>query len=105
MDDSTGNFFQRHIEVRLEAEKLIGKRAWALLSSYGRLMGGPHTGMYVSGVPFAVQLDLVHRLTRGETVSVHLMHRHVSGTYESSALRWSQAGGLVMVFRDREENA
>jgi hypothetical protein len=36
---------------------------------------------------------------------VHLMHRHVSGTYESSALRWSQAGGLVMVFRDREEKA
>ena len=105
MDDSASNEFQRHIEVRLEAEGLIGKRACALLCSYGRLMGGPHTGLYVSGVPFAVQLDLVQRLKRGETVSVHLMHRHVSGNYESSALRWSQSSGLVMVFRDRDEEA
>lgn len=96
---------QRRIEVRLEAEGLIGKRAWALLSSYGRLMDGPHSGQYVSGVPYAVQLDLVHRLSRGETVSVHLMHRHVSGTYESSELRWSLDGGFVMAFRDREEKA
>jgi hypothetical protein len=105
MDDSAFNEFQRYIEVRLEAEGLIGKRAWALLSSYGRLMGGPHTGLYVSGVPFVVQLDIVRRLVRGEAVPVHLMHRHRSGHYESSWLRWSQGVGFVMLFRDREEKA
>lgn len=105
MDDPTVNPFLRQIEVGREAEGLIGVRAWALLCSYGRLMDGPHSGSYVSGVPFAVQLDLVHRLTRGETVSVHLMHRHVSGNYESSSLRWLQKGDLVMVFHDREEKA
>jgi hypothetical protein len=105
MDNPPDNYFQRHMEVRREAEGLIGKRAWALLSSYGRLMGGRHSGLYVSGVPFAVQLDLVHRLSRGETVSVHLMHRHVSGNYESSMLRWSQSDGLVMAFEDRDEKA
>ena len=105
MNDSAFNEFQRHIAVRLEAEGLIGKRPWALLSTYGRLMGGPHGGLYVSGIPYADQLDLVHRLSRGETVSVHLMHRHKSGNYESSSLRWSQSGGLVMVFNDRDEEA
>lgn len=105
MDYSPDKDFQRHIEVRREAEELIGERAWALLSSYGRLMDGPYTGLYVSGVPYAVQLDIVQRLSLGETVCVHLMHRHVSGDYESSALRWSQSSGLVMVFRDRDEEA
>ena len=105
MDTSAFNEFQRYIEVRREVEGLIGARAWALLCSYGRLMDGPHTGLYVSGVPYAVQLDIVKRLVRGETVPVHLMHRHVSGNHESSCLRWSQGGGFVMVFSDREEKA
>lgn len=105
MNDQTVNALRRQIEVRQEAESLIGERAWALLSCYGRLMDGPHAGSYVSGVPFALQLDLVHRLTRGETVCVHLMHRHQSGHYEASSLRWSPGAGLVMGFRDREEEA
>lgn len=96
---------KRYAEVRLEAERLIGRRAWAMVSFYGRLMDGAYTGRYVSGVPFAVQLDIVLRLTRGETLPVHLMHRHVSGNHESSSLRWSREGGLVMTFLDREENA
>lgn len=99
------NYLRRRIEVGLEAERLIGKRAWAMVSTYGRLVDGPYTGLYVSGVPLAVQLDLVRRLRLGETVSVHLMHRHVSGHYEPSALRWSESGGLVMAFEDRDEMA
>jgi hypothetical protein len=99
---STDDYFQRRLEVKLEAERLIGKQGWPLLSRYGRIMKGSHSGSYVSGVPFAVQLNLVHRLSRGETVPVHLMHRHRAGD-DSSWLRWSQGDGFVMVFQDREE--
>lgn len=105
MDDSASHEFQRYINVRREVEGLIGERAWALISSYGRFMDGPRSGLYVSGVASAVQLEIVQALARGELVPVHLMHRHVSGNNESSALRWSRSGGLVMVFEDRDEKA
>lgn len=105
MDLLTDKELQRHVEVGRKAEGLLGKRAWALLCSYGRLMDGPHAGLYVSGLPYRIQLDIVQRLVHGETVAVHLMHRHRSGHYEASWLRWSQDGGLVMVFRDREVKA
>ena len=50
--------------------------------------------------------DLVHRLSRGETVSVHLMRIAMyRAPTKSSALRWSQSGGLVRVFDDRNEKA
>lgn len=105
MDDATlATFRQRSLLARL-AERRLGRHSWSLLSCYGRLMTGPHSGSYVSGVPFALQRELIHQLSRGETVSIHLMHRHVSGNYESSSLRWSQGGGFVMVFPDREEKA
>jgi len=90
-----------HAEVRREAERTIGERAWFLLSCYGKVMAGPDSGTYVSGLACAEQLDLVHRLQSGETVPVHLMHRHRSGNYEASALRWTPIS-LVMVFSDRE---
>lgn len=95
------NFLLQRIEVRRAAENLIGERAWFLLSQYGKLMDGPRAGSYVSGIAADAQLELVRRLAIGETVSVHLMHRHRSGNYDASSLRWSP-GGLVMVFRDRE---
>jgi hypothetical protein len=98
------NPFQRLLEVRLEAEGLLGARAWALLSNYGKLMEGPKSGFYVSGLAFDDQLEFVHRLVRGETVPVHLMHRHRSGNYEASCLKWT-GRRLVMVFDDREELA
>jgi len=101
MDTPGHNIFQRHIEVRQEAERLLGERSWSLLSSYGKLMDGPRSGSYVSGIPYDDQLAIVHRLVRGETVDVHLMHRHRSGDYRASSLRWT-SGGLVMVFPDRE---
>jgi hypothetical protein len=43
---------------------------------------------------------LVQRLLAGDTVEVHLLHRHRSGNYESSSLRWTD-GQLVMVFGAR----
>jgi hypothetical protein len=95
------NGFRELIEVRRIAEGLIGEQAWSLLSSYGKFMDGPYSGSYVGGVPVAAQRALVDRLARGETVPVHLVHRHRSGCYESSSLRWSQ-GALVMVYLDRE---
>jgi hypothetical protein len=101
MDKPESNPLLRFLEVHLEAERLLGERSWSLLSGYGKLMDGPAAGSYVSGIASDAQLELVHRLVRGETIPVHLMHRHRSGNYEASSLRWSQRG-LVMVFRDRE---
>lgn len=98
------NPFRRYIEVRQQAEQLIGARAWALVSSFGKLMDGPQAGLYVSGIAFDEQLAVVRRLACGETVPVHLMHKHKSGNYQASALRLSSSG-LVMVFADREELA
>jgi hypothetical protein len=100
----TANGVDAMLDMHREGERMLGRAAWRLLCGYGRFMNGPHSGSYVSGVPFAVQRDVVARLVRGETVDVHLMHRHRSGHYESSSLRWSPAG-LVMVFADREVDA
>ena len=86
------------------AESMLGIRAWTLLRSYGRLMCGQHSGRYVSSRPAAEQLDYAHRLLAGETLPIHLMHRHRSGNYESSTLQYRD-GTLVMVFRDRVELA
>ena len=105
MDDATLATFRQRLMLMRLAERRLGRRSWFLLSCYGRLMTGPHSGSYVSGVPFALQRELIHQLTRGETVPVHLMHKHVSGSSESSELHWSQDRGFVMVFPDREEKA
>lgn len=88
----------------VEAEELLGRRGWSLLRSYGRLMSGPYSGSYVSGIPFSEARKLLLALEQGERVPVHLMHRHRSGNYESSVL--SLAGGeLVMHYPDRSEPA
>lgn len=104
MDDRSLVIFRRHMQLRAEAERLLGDRAWFLLESYGKLMDGPRSGLYVSGLSGEEQLTLAKRLIAGETVHVHLMHRHRSGNYEASSLRWDD-GTLVMVFRDRERIA
>lgn len=101
MSPEDENFMSRAILVRQEAEKLLGARSWFLLSCYGKLASGLYSGRYVSGIPYADQLAIVRRLSQGETVAVHLMHRHRSGDYRSSSLRFTSAG-LVMVFQDRE---
>lgn len=104
MDDAFRTALYRHHQLGLKAERLFGARLWFLLSCYGKLMSGPRSGSYVSGLPVDEQFELVERLANGESVDVHLMHRHVSGNYEASALRWSQ-GKFLMVFGDREEAA
>jgi hypothetical protein len=80
---------------------VLGECSWLLLSCYGKLMTGPQSGSYVGALSTREKWSLVKRLTNGETVDVHLMHRHRSGHYEASSLRWAE-GHLVMVFKDRE---
>lgn len=104
VDAGSLHAFRHHMQLRAEAERLLGDRAWFLLESYGKLMAGRHSGLYVSGLPGEEQLALAKGLIAGETVHVHLMHRHRSGNYEASSLRWYD-GKLVMVFRDRERVA
>jgi len=76
----------------------------SLLRSYGRLMSGPHSGRYVSGIPFELARQLVVAIAEGKEVHVHLMHRHRSGNYEASRTRLV-GGRLEMVFKDRVEPA
>ncbi|WP_416761835.1 hypothetical protein ACNI65_06220 [Roseateles sp. So40a] len=92
------------MELQEVARELLGGPALWMLLSYGRVMEGARVGRYVSGLPGDEQLELARKLSRGETVPVHLMHRHQSGNYESSSLRW-EGGNLFMVFADREDPA
>lgn len=92
------------VDVDRKAASALGERAWRLVKSYGKLMGGPFSGRYVSGVPFDVQREIVQELAAGETLLIHLMHRHCSGSYESSSLRWER-GDLVMVYAAWEVRA
>lgn len=92
---------ERRMEVSRRAEALLGERASFLLIRHGKVMAGPNVGKYMSGLSSEELLDLVERVGRGETVPVHLMHRHRKGCYEASSLRMSKEG-LVMVFQDRE---
>lgn len=86
------------------AGSLIGARNWSLLRSYGKLMSGPHSGSYVSGIPFELARQLVVAIAEGKEVHVHLMHRHRSGNYEASRTRMVDRR-LEMVFKDRVEPA
>ena len=86
------------------AERVLGQRGWRLLCTFGRVMAGPATGLYVSALAAPDARQLVDSLARGDEVLVHLMHRHRSGCYESSSLRL-QDGQLVMRFAGREEIA
>jgi hypothetical protein len=94
----------RDAALRREGEQLLGARNFFLLESYGQFMNGPYSGRYVSATPMTAHLGLARRLVAGETLDIHLMHRHVSGNYESSMLCWRE-GRLFMVFEDREELA
>jgi hypothetical protein len=90
------------LALHMEAERLLGQPQWFLLSNYGKLMSGPDAGMYVSGIAYDRARAIVHALMAGEQVDVHLMHRHRSGNYEASALRFSK-GKFLMVFSNRTE--
>lgn len=92
--------------MRRYAENALGSKAWHLLLGYGRVMRDPYVGQYVSGLPAEVTRELVERLANGDELHVHLMHRHVSGNYESSRTRFDGARArLWMLFADRSELA
>lgn len=93
-----------HLELQRYAETVLGSRAWTLLRSYGKIMSGPFAGVYVSGLPTDLAYEIVDALVHGQTIHVHLMHRHESGKNEMSSLRFLD-GKLVMQFLDREELA
>lgn len=102
MDDTDKRFLEEFVALHKTASASLGERNWWLLQSFGRLMNGPYSGSNVSGLPLQDALALVGRLNRGESVPVHLMHRHRSGNYESSRLRLV-GRRLVMSFDDRDE--
>jgi hypothetical protein len=68
---------------------------------YGRVMAGPHSGQYVSGMPADDVRRVVDSLVLGEIVHIHLMHTHCSGDYPGSKLRFDGTQ-LWMVYDDRE---
>lgn len=88
---------EQSVELAREGEALLGTRQWTLLSSYGRLMAGPHAGSYFNALPVQTQRDMLSKLVAGEEIAVHLMHRHRSGHYEASSLRYENSE-LWMVF-------
>lgn len=92
------------VAVRRYADAVLGERNAHLLRAYGRVMSGPNTGQYVSGIAPTAARAFVDALVRGDEIAVHLMHRHRSGTYESSSLCLVN-GVFVMRFDDREELA
>jgi hypothetical protein len=84
------------------AERVLGANGWALLKGYGRVTSGPHSGCYVSALDLSAATAIVQELAEGNEASIHLMHRHVSGSVESSRLLLS-GGRLIMRFRERDE--
>lgn len=77
---------------------------WALFRSYGRVMLGPYSGRYVSGLPAEEVHRLLTALKHGQRIPVHLMHRHRSGNYEASELSLSD-GFLLMHYSGHDERA
>lgn len=86
----------RSAAVHAQAGQLVGQRAWSLVWQYGKIMKGSYGGLYVSGIDCELQLDVARRLASGETLNIHLMHRHRSGQYEVSGLKLRE-GRLIMV--------
>ena len=106
MNEAEKSALWARVELTQTAQAKLGVKQWGLLNSYGKLMTGPPLGgLYVSGIPCEVAKEFVDALVRGETIEVHLMHRHRSGHYEASSLRMLRDGRLVMMFDDREELA
>lgn len=105
MDEDAKRALWARVELTQYGEEKLGPPQWSLLCSYGKLMTGPPLGgLYVSGIHCEAARDIIDSLVRGETVDVHLMHRHRSGHYEASSLRWRH-GCFWMVFDDRVELA
>lgn len=86
------------------ATRVLDERGWRLLRSYGKVMEpGEWSGRYFSAIPSSNAHAYIDALASGNSIPVHLMHRHRSGNYEASRTRWDRSRGvLVMVFDDRE---
>lgn len=102
MSESEDGGLLARLELSKYAEARLGARGWFMFSCYGRVMSGQFSGRYVSGLPLSVARELVDALASGETLDIHLMHKHRSGVYESSQLRLRD-GRLEMHFADRVE--
>ncbi len=91
---------------RLDAygERVLGATGWRLFERFGRLMAGPKCGLYVSALDTDEVIGLLDALACGKVLLIHLMHRHVSGNFESSRLLLVK-GTMVMRFADRDEAA
>lgn len=85
-------------------KRVLGAAGWRLFEQYGRVTVGPKSGLYVSALSSDEVTQLLEALARGEVLPIHLMHRHVSGHYESSRLLLVE-GKLVMRFAERDEAA
>ena len=103
MNDAERRALVEYLEMRRYAENALGSKSWHLLVGYGRVMRSPYFGQYVRGLPTSVTRELVEWLVDGEELHILLMHRHVSGNYESSRTRFD--GRLWMLFDDRSEFA
>ena len=90
--------------LRQEGEEVLGVAGWRLFRSYGRVMSGPYSGNYVSGLPFEEARRFIIALKQGQRVPVHLMHRHRSGNFGVSELS-VEDGSLVMHYATRSEPA
>ena len=102
--NSVLRFANERRQLERRAEALLGKRGWELLISYGRVMSGHRSGLYVSALPTEEIQEILEALSRGDDVDVHLMHRHLSGSYMSSTLRL-EGGHLMMRFSTGVERA
>lgn len=97
--------WEAYIALNRHALVALGPAQWKLLRYFGKVLdGGPHGGLYVSGLPCNAAKAIVDELIAGSIVQVHLMHRHRSGCYESSALCFRE-GRLIMLFDNRCEFA
>ena len=104
MDPDESQALRAWLAMHHCAAAALGHRNWRRICSHGRVMSGPHSGQYVSGIPVPAAQALIQALLRGEAIPVHLMHRRRSGNYETSRLRLVN-GQLLMVFSDRTELA
>lgn len=86
------------------ASEALGERNWRLVYQHGRVMSGPHSGFYTSGIPMSAVQAFMDALLRGDEIPMPLVHRHVSGNYESSRLLFD-GKRLGMRFDDRTELA
>ena len=84
-------------KLRHEAIATLGERNWRSLWRYGKVVGGPCSGRYVSSLSFDFVGRLVDRLASDKAISVCLMNRPETELADVSALRLVN-GKLIHTF-------